>query len=126
MSHLINKAGAKAPLLLAGASVGLVSWNQQHQHQHPHHQHHKDRAAARAAKQYVLTSPRGIWAIASPAPAQCEGSSAAGGPNGRQPVFVSDRVKVAAEAEARLRAMNMLRDVVSMWETSTDSDTRPW
>ena len=65
------------------------------------------------------------WLMVAPSIA-LRGSSAAGGPNGRQPVFVSDRVKVAAEAEARLRAMNMMRDVVSMWETSTDSDTRPW
>ena len=122
MSQLI-KAG-KAPVLLAGASVGLVSWG--HQHKGRSGSSDSGPSTPRAVKQYVLTSPRGIWAIASPAPAQCEGSSAAGGPNGRQPVFVSDRVKVAAEAEARLRAMNMLRDVVSMWETSTDSDTRPW
>jgi hypothetical protein len=119
--------GKKAPILLAGASVGLVS--------HMTHQHKdggigggdaggKDRASTpRAAKQYGLVSPRGIFAIASPAPAQCEGGS--------RPVFVStsrkgDRAAVAAESEARLRAKNMLRDVVSMWETSTDSDTHPW
>lgn len=129
MSQLI-KAGGKAPLLLAGASVGLVSWGQ-----------HKDgggkdgggsgsgsgASTPRVTKQYVLTSPRGLFAIASPGPAQCEGSS---GDGGGRPIFVStsrrgDRMAVAAESEARLKAKGFLREVLNMWGTS-DSDTHPW
>lgn len=125
----INKAG-KPTLLLAGASVGLASWGGHH-----NHNNNKDRhpgaastSTPRAAKQYQLTSPRGIFAIASPAPAQCEGSSGGKGP---KPIFVStsrkgDRAAVAAESEARLRAKGMLREVVDMWGTSTESDTHPW
>lgn len=120
MSQLI-KAG-KAPLLLAGASVGLVSWG--HQHKGRSGSSDSGPSTPRAVKQYVLTSPRGIFAIASPGPAQCE---AAGGAGGGRPIFVStSRRDDRMAAEARVKAKGFLRDLLSMWETTSDSDTHPW